>query len=43
MFDVNRGTLIPRPETELMVERLVKIYNKKGYLYLILEQVPVVF
>ena len=29
MFDVNRGTLIPRPETELMVERLVKIYNKK--------------
>tara|TARA_Y100001958_G_C21148611_1_gene485351 strand:+ start:257 stop:1099 length:843 start_codon:yes stop_codon:yes gene_type:complete len=29
MFDVNRSTLIPRPETELMVERLVKIYNKK--------------
>ena len=28
-FFVNSDTLIPRPETELMVEKLVKIFNKK--------------
>ena len=30
MFSVNHATLIPRPETELMVERLVKIYKSKA-------------
>ena len=30
-FFVSHDTLIPRPETELMVEKLVKIYNKKKY------------
>ena len=28
-FYVNKGTLIPRPETELLVDKLIKIYNKK--------------
>ncbi len=28
-FEVNRHTLIPRPETELMVEKLVNIFKKK--------------
>ncbi len=28
-FYVNRNTLIPRPETELLVDKLTKIYNKK--------------
>ena len=26
-FEVNENTLIPRPETELMVEKLIKIYK----------------
>ena len=29
-FNVNRFTLIPRPETELMVEIIVKNLNKKN-------------
>ena len=28
-FKVNRNTLIPRPETELLVEKLLKIFEKK--------------
>ena len=30
VFNVNKSTLIPRPETELMVEKLVKIYKEKS-------------
>ena len=33
-FFVNKNTLIPRPETELIVERLIKIIKKKGILIL---------
>ncbi len=29
LFEVNRDTLIPRPETELMVEEIINIYKKK--------------
>ena len=29
-FYISRGTLIPRPETELLVDRLIKIYEKKS-------------
>ena len=28
-FEINNNTLIPRPETELMVEKLVYIYKQK--------------
>ena len=28
-FKVNRNTLIPRPETELMVEKIIKIFKNK--------------
>ena len=30
-FEVNRHTLIPRPETELIVEKLVNIFKKKSF------------
>ena len=29
-FYIKRGTLIPRPETELLVDKLIKIYEKKS-------------
>ena len=29
-FEVGKGTLIPRPETEIMVEKLVKIFENKS-------------
>ena len=29
-FEVNNKTLIPRPETELMLEKLINIYKKKS-------------
>ena len=29
-FEVGTGILIPRPETELMVEKIIKLYNKKS-------------
>ncbi len=29
IFEVNKSTLIPRPETELMVEKLIDIYKRK--------------
>ena len=32
-FSVNKDTLIPRPETELMVDRIVKMFKKKNYLF----------
>ena len=28
-FNVNKDTLIPRPETELLVDKLLKIYKGK--------------
>ena len=33
-FFVNNKTLIPRPETELMVEKIVKIYKNKNIFFL---------
>ena len=29
-FEVNRSTLIPRPETELLIEKLIEIYKYKN-------------
>ena len=31
-FSVNKDTLIPRPETELMVDRIVKMFKKKLFI-----------
>jgi Methylase of polypeptide chain release factors len=36
-FSLNRSTLVPRPETELMIYKIVKFFKNKKYLYLILE------
>ena len=33
-FFVNKDTLIPRPETELLVEKIVNIFKKKKNFYL---------
>ena len=33
-FVVNKSTLIPRPETELMVEKLVKMFKRKKIILL---------
>ena len=33
-FFVNKNTLIPRPETELMVEKIIKIFNKRNISFL---------
>ena len=30
-FKVNKNTLIPRPETELLVDKLLEIFKKKKY------------
>ena len=30
IFEVNKNTLVPRPETELMVDKLTKIYKDKN-------------
>ena len=30
IFEVNKNTLVPRPETELMVDKLTKIYKNKN-------------
>ena len=35
-FYVNKNTLIPRPETELLVDKLIKTYSEKKYQFLIL-------
>ena len=32
-FLVDYNTLIPRPETELMVEKIIKIFKEKRYLF----------
>ncbi len=42
-FLVNKDTLIPRPETELLIDELLKMYQKKKYQFWILEQVQGVF
>ena len=35
-FYLNRNTLIPRPETELLVDKILKIYKEKKYQFWIL-------
>ena len=37
-FTVNKNTLIPRPETELLVDKILKLYKEKKYPFWILEQ-----